>query len=130
MDGSSPTGAAGLLGSLRGIAEGMIGSVHDRVELFSVELQEEKHRLVQTFLWMSAVVVLAVLAMIFGSLAVVVLFWDTAREGVVVALALGYLGAWAAAWLGFRRFLLRQPKPFAASLRELREDRQCVQAES
>jgi len=119
-----------LLGSLRGFADGLLGSVHDRVELFSVELQEEKHRLVQTFLWASAVVVLAVLALIFASLAVVVIFWETARVGVVVGLTCVYLAALAGAVVGFRNFLKRQPKPFEATLRELQEDRACMRTDN
>lgn len=125
-----PPGSSGLLGSLRGFADGLIGSVHDRVALFSVELQEEKHRLVQTFLWASAVVVLAVLALIFASLAVVVIFWETARVGVVVGLTLVYVAAFAGAVVGFRNFLKRQPKPFEATLRELQEDRACMRTDN
>src|SRR5207248_1856103 len=55
MDTPAP-GSSGLLGSLRGFADGLLGSVHDRVELFSLELHEEKHRLVQILIWISAIV--------------------------------------------------------------------------
>jgi uncharacterized membrane protein YqjE len=129
MDTHAP-GASGLLGSLRGFADGVVASVHDRVELLSVELQEEKHRLVQTFIWISAIVFLAMLALTFASFAIVVLLWETARVTVVVGLAVLYIVALIGAVIGFKRFLARQPKPFAATLGELKQDRECIRPES
>lgn len=129
MDTRAP-GPSGLLGSLRGLADGLIGSAHDRLELLAVELHEEKHRLIQIFIWISAVVFLAMLAMVFVSMAIVVLFWDTARVAVVCSLAGTYVAALIATVIGFKRYLKRQPKPFAATLSELREDRECIRAEN
>ena len=129
MDTRGP-GASGLLGSLRGLADGLIGSAHDRLELLAVELHEEKHRLVQIFIWISAIVFLAMLAMVFASMALVVLFWETARVAVVCSLAGLYITALVATAVGFKRYLKRQPKPFAATLSELREDRECIRAEN
>lgn len=123
-------GSSGLLGSLRGFADGFIGTVHDRIELFSVELQEEKSRLVQTFIWAAAIVFLGMLALTFASLALVVLFWETAKVAVVISVAAIYWLAFAAAILGFKRHLSRQTKPFAATLRELQEDRACMRTEN
>lgn len=123
-------GSSGLLGSLRGFADGLLGSVHDRIELFSVELQEEKHRLVQTFLWASAIVVLALLTLVCASFALVVLFWETARVAVAAGITLAYLVALVAVIVGFKRYLRRQPKPFQATLSELREDRACLRTDN
>jgi uncharacterized membrane protein YqjE len=129
MDTRAP-GSSGLLGHLRGFADGLIGSAHDRLELLAVELHEEKYRLIQIFIWISAIVFLAMLAMVFVSMAVVVLFWETARIAVVCSLAGAYVAAAIAVGLGFKRYLKRQPKPFAATLGELRQDRECIQAEN
>jgi len=123
-------GPSGLLGSLRGFADGLIGSAHDRLELLAVELHEEKHRLIQIFIWISAIVFLAMLAVVFASMALVFLLWETSRITVVCSLAGGYIVAFVAAVMGFRRYLKRQPKPFAATLGELREDRECIRAEN
>lgn len=123
-------GASGLVGSLRGLLDGLIGSAHDRLELLAVELHEEKHRLIQIFIWISAIVFLAMLAMVFASMAIVVLFWETARVAVVCSLAGTYIAGLAAVALGFKRYLKRQPKPFAATLSELRDDRECIRAEN
>ena len=123
-------GSSGLLGSLRGFADGLIGSAHDRLQLLAVELQEEKHRLIQIFIWISAIVFFAMLAVVFASLALVVLLWETSRIAVVCSLAGVYIVALVAAVIGFRSYLKRQPRPFAATLNELREDRECIRAEN
>src|SRR5689334_16071408 len=102
-------GSSGLLGSLRGFADGLIGSAHDRLELLAIELQEEKHRLIQVFIWISAIVFLAMLATVFASMAIVVLLWDTSRVAVVCSLAALYIVALIGAVLGFRSYLRRQP---------------------
>lgn len=129
MDTQLP-GPSGLLGSLRGFADGLMGSVQDRIELLSVELHEEKHRLIQIAIWISAIVLLASLAIIFASVAVLIVFWDTARVAVAVTLASAYAAGLLAVVLGFKRYLARQPRPFAATLNELREDRACIQPEN
>ena len=64
-------GSSGLLGSLRGFADSLIGSAHDRLELLAVELHEEKYRLIQIFIWISAIVFLVMLATVFASFALV-----------------------------------------------------------
>ena len=127
MESRTP-GSSGLLGNLRGFADGLIGSAHDRLELLAVELHEEKFRLIQIFIWISAIVFLAMLAVIFASMAVVVMFWETSRIAVVCWLAGGYSAALLVVGLGFQRFLKRQPKPFAGTLSELRQDRECIRA--
>lgn len=123
-------GPSGLLGSVRSLADGVLGSVHDRLELLALELHEEKHRLVQTFIWISAIVFLAMLAMVFASLVLVVLFWDTARTQVISVLAACYTIGLVAVVLGFRRYLQRQPRPFAATLSELKQDRECIREDN
>src|SRR5690349_19749079 len=109
-------GGSSLLGSLRNLADSVWGSAHDRLQLLGLELQEEKHRLIQVLIWLAAIVALGFLALIFASIALLVAFWETARLTVVICLAVGYCAGLVAAIVGFRRFLSRQPKPFAATL--------------
>lgn len=120
----------GFLDSLKGLGEGLLGTVHDRLQLLSLELHEEKFRLIQTFIWISAAVFTGMLAIIFASLTLVYLFWDSARLAVLGGLALFYLTALGVILAAFRRHLDRQPRPFDATLRELQEDRTCIRTES
>jgi uncharacterized membrane protein YqjE len=129
MDTQAPS-PSGLLGSLRGFADGLLGTIHDRVELLSIELHEEKYRLIQIFIWISATVFTGMLAIIFASLVIVYCFWETARLPVLASLAGVYLAAFVGVVIYFRRFLSGQPKPFAATLGELKEDRACIRPEN
>jgi len=125
MDRGTPAPAS-FMGSLRSLGDGLLASMEDRLELFSAELQEEKFRLIQTVIWICAAAFTGMMAIIFASLTLVYLFWDSARIAVLVGFAATYAVALAAVIIGFRRFLARQPQPFEGTLREIREDRTCI----
>lgn len=128
--GSTFPADSGYLGSLRSLGDGLLGSVQDRLELFSVELQEEKFRLIQVFTWISAAVFSALMVVTFASLTLVFAFWETARLAVLGGLTALYGGAFLLIVIAFRRYLKRQPKPFAATLQEVHQDRLCIRNES
>ena len=121
-----PTPLPGFLGSFRILGDGLLATVEDRLRLFSIELQEEKFRLIQIFAWISAALFAGMMAITFASLALVYLFWESARLAVLGGLAVLYAGAMVAIILALRRFLARQPEPFAATLQEIGSDRACI----
>jgi uncharacterized membrane protein YqjE len=120
----------GFLESFRFFADGLLKSAQERVELFSLELQEEKLRLIQTFIWISAASFAAAIALIFGSLTVVYLLWDTARVALLGGLTVVYTAAAVAIVVAFRQFLTRQPRALGATIDELKQDRACIPTES
>jgi uncharacterized membrane protein YqjE len=126
---SQPAGA-GLLGSLRGLADGLLETARDRLELFALELHEEKFRVIQLFIWISAAIFSAILAITFASLAVVFLFWETARLAVLGGFAVLYGAAFITVLFYCRKFIERQPKPFDATIAELQNDRKCIRPQS
>jgi len=118
--------AGGLLNSVRGLADGLIETAHDRLELFTLELHEEKLRLIQLFIWIGGAIFSAILAITFASLTVVYLFWDSARVAVLGGLAVLYTVLFLGV-LGYcRKFIQRQPKAFRSTVAELQEDRACI----
>lgn len=125
MDPETPV-RTGFLASFRALGDVLLATVSDRLELFSVELQEEKFRLIRIFLWISAGIFAGMMAVTFASLTLVYLFWESARLAVLGGLAAFYGGALVAIIIAFRRFLSRQPQPFAATLQEIKEDRACI----
>ncbi len=114
------------MGSLRSLCDGLIASGEKRLELLSVELQEEKLRLIQVFIWISAVLFTGMMAITFASLVLVYVFWESARLAMLGGLAFLYTAACVAIVIGFRRYLAHQPKPFATTMGELAEDRACI----
>ncbi|SDS13727.1 phage holin family protein [Opitutus sp. GAS368] len=129
MEQESPA-SPGLLGSFRTLGDALVATLQDRLELVSVELQEEKFRLIQIFVWISAAVFSGMMAITFASLTLVYYCWESARLAVLGGLALLYAGALVAIVVSLRRFLARQPKPFAATLQEIGEDRSCIRTGS
>lgn len=129
MDPRTPD-SKGILSALSGLGENLIGTLHDRVELLALDLHEEKFRLIRIFIWISAIVFTGMLAILFASITLVYLFWDSARLAALGGFTLLYAGAFAAILMGFRRHLASQEKPFAASLRELNTDRACIRTET
>jgi uncharacterized membrane protein YqjE len=125
MDTEGPA-PPGILGSIRTLADGLLASAQDRIGLISVELQEEKFRLIQIIFWISAVFFSGVMAITFVSLTLVYLFWESARLAVLAGLAVAYTAALVALIVAFRRYLARQPGLLAATLQELEEDRECI----
>lgn len=118
---------AGFVASLRSLGDGLLATAQHRFQLLSVELQEEKFRLIQIFIWISVAVFTGMMAITFVSLTLVYLFWESARLAVLGGLAGFYTTALIVCILTFRSYLARQPAPFAATLQELEEDRACIQ---
>ncbi|MFA6289211.1 MAG: phage holin family protein [Opitutaceae bacterium] len=125
MEKTTP-GSSGLIGSLRSLGDNLLATVEDRLELFSIDLQEEKFRLIQTFIWISVGVFTGMMAVMFASLTLVYLFWESARLAVLGGLTTFYAVALVILIVAFRRFIARQPRPFAATLQEINEDRACI----
>jgi uncharacterized membrane protein YqjE len=125
MESTTPV-SAGFVKSLRALTDGLLASVQDRLELFAVELHEEKFRLIQIIVWISAAIFAGGMALTFASITLVYLFWDSARLTVLGGLTLLYTGALVAVVVAFLRYLARQPRPFAASLQEIKQDRACI----
>lgn len=128
--GPTTRGSPGILSSVRTLADNLLASLHDRVELISLELQEEKTRLIQIFIWISAAIFSGMMALTFASITVVYYFWENARIAALGGLAFFYTAAVVALVLGFRRYVKRQPRPFAATLQELKADRSCIRMEN
>jgi uncharacterized membrane protein YqjE len=116
--------SAGLFESLKTLLRSVVGIVHTRLELLSVEIAEERdHLIVLLVLVQSALFFLGV-----GVVLLAVLVAVAFAEGQRL-LALGVLGGLfvlagaGVAWLALRRTRTR-PRLFAASLEELSKDRQ------
>lgn len=127
---SPSTAPTGFTGSLRALGDSLLASLEDRLSLFSVELQEEKFRLIQTFIWICTAIFTGMMAVGFASLTLVYCAPVGARSAVLGGLALFYAVALLTIILALRRFLACQPKPFAATLQEIGEDRACIRTET
>jgi len=117
---------SGLFASAKTLLGTLIGIVHDRLELISIELQEEIGRVAFLLLWGAAALFFAFLGLAFVGLLIVIAVWDEHRllaaalvAGLFLVLAL------AAAALATRQ-ISAKPRPFDASLSELAKDRELL----
>ena len=129
MANSSPD-ASGLGGQIRALGDRLLASVQGRIELISIELQEEKFRLIQTFVWISSAVFIAMMAVAFASFTLVYAFDQSRRLAILGGLTFLYLVAFIVTVIAFRRYLARQPRPFATTLEEIEKDRACIPTEN
>jgi uncharacterized membrane protein YqjE len=125
----SSTSSPGFLNSVRELADGLVGSAQDRLALLAVEFQEEKFRLIQSFLWLAAIFFSGLLAIGFLSLTLVYCCQGQARLVALVVLSVIYVGAVVGLVLGARRHFAKDTPPFAATLHEMTRDRACIRPE-
>lgn len=117
---------SGLFSAASKLIEGVLASAQNRLQLLSVELQEEKLRLVQIFIWVAVAVFAGMMTVGFATVTVVFLFWENARLAALGGATVFYAIGFAIVCWQFRRYLSRQPKPFDATLGELTKDRVCI----
>jgi uncharacterized membrane protein YqjE len=98
----------------------------NRLELLTVEVQEERERLLRAFLLVLGVAAFGLLAGITLTAAIVVWLWAWSPLAILLTLT-GLYGA-AGVWL-YRRLtgLLRDWQTLSATLDQLRKDRACLE---
>jgi uncharacterized membrane protein YqjE len=122
--------SSGLLASLLRMADTGLSAVKNRVELFSVELREERARFFEALMWASIALFMAMMAIIVLTATIVLFSPPEARPYVTAGFALCYLlgASWAA--LSLRARLRRGGVPFSETLSQLDKDRACVNSPS
>ncbi|SNR88482.1 Uncharacterized membrane protein YqjE [Humidesulfovibrio mexicanus] len=107
------------------VAEALVQTAKDRVELLGIELREDKIRLVQALILACAGVVLGLMALVLGVLALLAVlpeFWRAPAMGFV-ALVCAVAAVWAFGAL--RSKIAGRGRLFAQTLDELEKDKTC-----
>ena len=125
MSGSdSGTRTVGLLKSLRRVLSTLVEIVQTRVELVVTELEEQKLRVAQLATLFYLVLFFFSLAIIFGTLAVVMAYWDQNPVAVLSGFAALYLSLAIIIGLVWRARAKVRPRLLSATLAELARDRE------
>jgi uncharacterized membrane protein YqjE len=98
----------------------------NRLELFLVEVQEERDRILRTLFLAMGAAVLGLLAGVTLTVAVAVFFWQRSPILALLALALVYALGCAGLWIAFLR-LQRDWKTLPDTIEQLRKDRECME---
>ena len=104
------------------LAATVLETLHTRLELVSVEVEEEMLRYSSYLLWVVVALFCAGVAILLGILLIVVIFWDSHREAVLLSLISVFTGV--ALYLGWwlRKAMRNKPKLLGFTLDELRRD--------
>ncbi|HCE0682025.1 hypothetical protein IPC1310_20845 [Pseudomonas aeruginosa] len=110
--------------SLRRFGAAFLGLLHGHVELFSIELQEQKANTLRLLLFAGLALVFALLLLVGLSLLVLIVFWDTNRLAAALGLCLFYvIGSLFCGWRLYQS-INDESSPFSATLEELANDRE------
>jgi uncharacterized membrane protein YqjE len=124
-DATMPEGrqGGGLFDSLKRLGRTGVEALHTRLDLLSTELKEEQARITEVLVIAVLAMLCVFLAIVFSAFFIVAIFWDTPYRLWVIALIAAALACAAAAmWGDFRRRIMARPRPFQATLEELRGD--------
>lgn len=123
---TAPVSVSEMAATARDFARRLLTIGENRLELLTVEVQEERERLLHAFLLALGVATFGLLAGIALTAALVVGLWTWSPVAVLLILA-GIYGA-AGVWL-YRRLteLLRDWQTLSATLDQLRKDRACLE---
>jgi uncharacterized membrane protein YqjE len=122
-----PAAAEGssTLGTLRRISETFLNILHNRLELLTVELKEEKHRAVATLFIALLAGGLANLAIVTIVVTIAFLVPESARPWVLIGLSVLLIAATAACALAIKA-RLKEPPTLCGTLAELKKDIECL----
>ncbi|MFZ3282014.1 phage holin family protein [Pseudomonas sp.] len=119
---SGPT--AGTASSTRRLGAAVLGLLHSHVELFGIELQEQKSRTVSLLLFAGLALVFALLLLVGLSTLVMIVFWDTYRLAAIIGLCVFYTLASIFCAVRLKAAIFDESSPFHGTLQELANDRE------
>jgi uncharacterized membrane protein YqjE len=117
-------GATSFLDSLRRLCAALVATLHTRAELLAREFERERMRVTRLLIiGVGALFFLALGALTF-TMFIIVLFWDSQRLAAIGFLTLIYLGIAAGLLIYAKGEAARAARPFAATVAELKKDRE------
>lgn len=122
LDMDSKSTAAGP--SSRRLGAALLGLLHSHVELFGIELQEQKSRTLSLLLFAGLALVFALLALVALSGLILILLWDNYRMVGMIGLCLFYLLAGLFCAMRLKAAIFDESSPFSGTLEELANDRE------
>jgi uncharacterized membrane protein YqjE len=122
VDSDSPSASSGATSRRLGAA--VLGLLHSHIELFGIELQEQKSRTVSLLLFAGLALVFALLALVALSGLILILLWDNYRVPGMIGLCIFYLLAGLFCALRLKAAIFDESSPFSGTLEELANDRE------
>ncbi|HEY0721188.1 MAG TPA: phage holin family protein [Gammaproteobacteria bacterium] len=122
MPEHTPGESKGLFESLSMLVATLVATAHTRLELLSVDLEEEREHLFSIMLLAIAAMFLLGLGIVLASILLVVVLWESHRLLVLGLLTAFFLLLGAAVWAYALHKIRTKPRLFTSSLDELNKD--------
>jgi len=123
MDATPPT-EGGVLSTITRMFQTLRDVAGNRLELFLIELKEERARMFVALLLAAAGLVFALMTLAMITLTILVIFWDTHRLLVLMVVTAAYAVAATVAYVKLRSRLKRW-QAYSATLEEFKKDCAC-----
>jgi uncharacterized membrane protein YqjE len=117
----------GVVEALKRAGETALALLQNRLQLFAVELQEEKYRLLQSMLWLAMGAMLIFLGLTVGLGALIVWVWKTTGVLGLIGICILMLIAGAVVVSITWKRMKSAGTPFSGTVAELRKDREWLQ---
>ncbi len=124
-DEQNDTGG-GLTGSIKRLLESGSGFLSSKFELVSIELQEEKRRILELLVLAAFAMLFAVLALMVVSFTIIILVPDQYRANVLIIMSLLYITVSALLFMRLQRKANLATKIFETTAEELKKDTEWV----
>ena len=112
-------------GTLRRLSETGLSILHNRLELITLELKEEKHWVVATLMFAAFAIVFGILSVVAILVTVAVLVPAEARIWVLPGICLVTIAGFIVTVLGLKK-KLKRPAPLVDTLAEIKKDIACL----
>lgn len=111
------------------MASTLLAIFQTRIELFTVELQEEAQRLLSYLILSLVALFCVIMAFLLGVFLIIVLLWDSYRILAVSGLIVFFGGAAALIAIGIRSSLRKKPRMLAYTRSEIARDIERLKSE-
>lgn len=120
--------ALGFVGIARRLLRTGVSALGNRAELFSIELQEEKARLLEVLFWALMSVFLAVIGIVVLTGTIIFLFREEWRIYAAAAFGFLYLAGAVGALFSVKSMLKNGSPPFSETIAQVKKDRACLES--
>jgi len=117
----------GLGASTRRLAQTAVAAFQNRIELFALELREEKNQAVDVLIWVCLAALCGLMALVAVTATVILFFPEDKRAYAAAGFAVLYLAGAVLAYLKMRGRMKDETPPFSATVNEFRKDQEWLQ---